>query len=223
MGLSLPWVVEGFCVVPVSRFPRRGRDAHVGLDLLLPVGLGLHHGGLVHVVLVQAVALEGALSSVPLGSRAVTSPLLHLIYNIYIYNIQCISSRQVLWKHASKISAQPTNNDAVDCRHRGQKILIIGEQLRKCKTKFVRIQSTSFVWTCKICRNDFSLDKWCRDRFRRRAARDSKASCRAFVICCVSDPTKKRGDWNKSRKKFLHWCGAASKVGCVCTARVYSE
>ena len=95
MGLSLPWVVEGFCVVPVSRFPRRGRDAHVGLDLLLPVGLGLHHGGLVHVVLVQAVTLEWALSSITFGSRAVTGHIyifihhsdIWLIYDKYMIDI----------------------------------------------------------------------------------------------------------------------------------------
>ena len=54
------------------------RDAHVGLNLLLPVGFGLHHSGLVNVVLVQAVALERALSGIPLGSRAVTGLLVHL-------------------------------------------------------------------------------------------------------------------------------------------------
>ena len=77
----VPWVVEGFGVVPVSRFPRRGRDAHVGLDLLLPVGLGLHHGGLVHVVLVQAVTLEWALSSITFGSRAVTGHIYIFIHH----------------------------------------------------------------------------------------------------------------------------------------------
>ena len=61
-------------------------------------------------------------------------------------------------------------------------------ELRKCKTKFVRIQSTSFVWTCKICWNDFSLDKWCGDRFRGRAARDSAASCRLSLSVSVTRP-----------------------------------
>ena len=53
-----------------------GGDAHVRLDLPRPVGRGLHHRGLVDVIPLETVPLEGALPSFPLSPRAVAASLL---------------------------------------------------------------------------------------------------------------------------------------------------
>ena len=91
-GLALVGgVVERLDVVPVPLFPSGGTNSHVRLHLLHIVHSGLDHSRLVHIVLGQTPALEGALSSLPGPPRAIALSLLRLglvlgndIINIYI-------------------------------------------------------------------------------------------------------------------------------------------